>query len=197
MDDSNHDESVARNLYKEWHLAHTIEESMLTDFEFSFMHCMHAFERWLLQAARALQLDEISSQEIIILHVVRMMDRGKDASTVAHLLNRDDLSNVQYSLRKLEKLGLITREKFGNTSRYCISERGRDLTERYAAVRRNMLVRQLSQLDSVTDRLENGTELNELLAGFFDVAARRAATYGGFDSENAPPSKKKQPPKKS
>lgn len=191
MDDNSHDDSVARNLYKEWHLSRTFEESSLTDFEFSFMHAMHAFERWLIQAARALQLDELSSQEIIILHVVRMMDRPKDASTVAHLLNRDDLSNVQYSLRKLEKLSLIEREKFGSSSRYSISERGLDLTERYAAVRRNMLVRQLSQLDNLSHRLENGTELNELLAGFFDVAARRAATYGGFESEQPLLPKKK------
>lgn len=192
MDDNKKDDEVVRNLHKEWHLAHTIDEAALTEFEFSFMHCMHAFERWLLQAARALQLDEVSSQEIVILHVVRMMDRPKDASTVAHLLNRDDLSNVQYNLRKLEKFGLIERERFGSSSRFKISEKGRLLTDQYGAVRRSMLVRQLSQLDNGIRRLGSAAELNELLAGFYDVASRRAATYGGLDVDDAPVTKKKK-----
>ena len=45
--------------------------------------------------------------ENALLHIIRMNDRPKTMKDLARLTNRDDMPNMQYSLRKLMGAGLV------------------------------------------------------------------------------------------
>ena len=51
--------------------------------------------------------EDIKFAEHMILHIIRMHNRPKNSITIARMMNRDDLANLQYSLRKLEAAGLV------------------------------------------------------------------------------------------
>src|SRR5215469_10427121 len=103
----------ARGLDKHWHLATDDFEVGLTELEFSIFRVSAAFERWQADCLGCCHGQSFSGTDTALLHVVRMHERPKSISELGRLLKRDDLSNVQYSVRKLLKAGLIERARGG------------------------------------------------------------------------------------
>ena len=97
--------------YRNWHLASNEIEYKITEFEWSIIRCHEAFTRWITAANSVIVEADIKSSEYIILQVIRMLDRPKNGITIARMINRDDITNVQYSLRKLESAGLIKKTR--------------------------------------------------------------------------------------
>ena len=60
-----------------------------------------AFARWIAAASAVVMEGDIKFSEYVILQVIRMQDRPKNSTTIARMINRDDIPNIQYSLRKL------------------------------------------------------------------------------------------------
>jgi predicted MarR family transcription regulator len=95
-------------------------------------------------------------------------------------LNRDDLPNLQYSIRKLTKSGLIKKlgtqgNKKGAT--YTTTELGVAATDQYARYRQELLL-PLTQAISAGDmRMEQVANVLTLLSGIYDQAACVAATH--------------------
>jgi predicted MarR family transcription regulator len=162
---------------RSWHLAATRRDEVFTSFEFGLLQTVAAFERWSVQATRLSGgSDSLSFSEVVLLHMVRMHDRSKDAATLAKLVNRDDLPNVLYSLRKLANLGLIEKTKVGSATFFQVTEQGRVETERYAELRQAIL---LSSVDSVANMEENlafVTTILSIVTGFYESAARECAS---------------------
>src|SRR4051794_31789505 len=119
--------------YRGWHLAKTEFEYQVTSFEWSLTRMNEAFARFVTELGILTTAGEMKYSEHMILHAIRMQDRPKSGATIARLLNRDDLQNVQYSLRKLESLELIRkiRERGSAQAAYEITEKGRGCTESY------------------------------------------------------------------
>src|SRR5437764_9438564 len=90
--------------YRGWHLAQTDFEYRVTAFEWSLARLNEAFARFVSELGAITIGPDLKHSEHMILHAIRMQDRAKGGATIARLLNRDDLQNVQYSLRKLETL---------------------------------------------------------------------------------------------
>jgi len=113
--------------YQNWHLAKTDSEYRVTEFEWSIIRFYEAFSRWVTTTGSVLTDADIKFSEHLILHVIRMQNRPKSSATIARMINRDDIPNIQYSLRKLESAKLIrkTKEKAGKIFSYSVTEAGR------------------------------------------------------------------------
>jgi predicted MarR family transcription regulator len=165
--------------YRNWHLANDETELKVTEFEFSMMRVTEAFSRWVAAADELVGLSEFKHVEHVILHIIRMQDRPKSGATIARLLNRDDLANIQYSLRKLENAGLIEKNKEGGIKNlnYSITELGEKLTNEYAKLRSELLIRSIKNITDFNGRVEDATQLLSILTGIYEESARSSATF--------------------
>lgn len=165
-----------------WHLAQTSHEAATTEFEWSLLRFQQAWERWVTQLANVVGMGDLSYIEAVVLHVIRMQDRPKTAAHIARQLNRDDIPNVQYCLRKLEKMRLCrkVKQKTPKTFAYEVTEEGRRLTDHYADLRRLILTEQTKIIDQVDSKLREAAKLINLLTGLYDQSGQISATYGSL-----------------
>ena len=91
----------------------------------------------------------------VILHIIRLHDRPKSATMIANLLNRDDIQNVQYSLRKLLGYQLVSKSRAAksNVHSYQITDQGRARVRQYAHFRRQGLIGQTNAIRAIDQRL--------------------------------------------
>jgi predicted MarR family transcription regulator len=164
--------------YRNWHLAKDETEFKVTEMEFALMRVIEAFARWVAAADEIVGLSELKHAEHVILHVIRMQNRPKSGATIARLLNRDDLPNIQYSLRKLESSGLIHKNKEVGTKNhtYSITKMGERLTNEYSKLRSDILMRKFRSLTDFDERVENATELLSIITGIYEESARTSVT---------------------
>lgn len=164
--------------YRNWHLANDETEFKVTEFEFALMRVIEALARWVAAADEMVGLSELKHAEHVILHVIRMQNRPKSGATIARLLNRDDLPNIQYSLRKLESSGLIQKNKEAGSKihTYSITKVGEELTNEYSRLRTEILIRKLRSLSEFDDRIEDATELLSIVTGIYEESARTSVT---------------------
>jgi predicted MarR family transcription regulator len=107
-----------------------------------------------------------------------MNDRPKTMKDLAHLTNRTDVPNLQYSLRKLIKGGLVVREGSGRAGvTYSVTPIGRRVTDDYAEVRKILLVAPVKSFPELPEKLTDATHTLEVLTGLYEQAARNAATH--------------------
>jgi predicted MarR family transcription regulator len=164
--------------YRNWHIAKDPTELHVTELEFGFMRVVEAFSRWVAAADQVVGLSELKHSEHVILHVIRMQNRPKSGATIARLLNRDDLPNIQYNLRKLESLGLIEKHKetSGKVLSYSVTAKGAQMTNEYSELRSRLLINSLKSLNDFDHRVENATQLLSILTGIYEESARSCAT---------------------
>lgn len=148
-----------------WHLATTPLESATTELEWAMFRWSETFERYQLEVLSRLNQSSLNSQEIRILHTVRLQDRPKSTGIVASLLNRDDIQNVQYSLRKLIAQKMIKKIKDGVGKGYnlAVTEKGRRLTEDLAEFRRRFFIEQLATVEDGEAKLLAAAKMVSLM----------------------------------
>jgi predicted MarR family transcription regulator len=124
------------------HLSTTQPEARLTELEFGLEHLLQAYYRWKALCFRAVSEVALSGEDVAVLNTIRMGDDPKQLSEIARLLNRTDVANLQYALRKLAKAGLI--DNAGSPSRretrYRVTAAGRDATDAYSRMRLEILM---------------------------------------------------------
>ena len=126
--------------YSHWHLASNELEYKVTEFEWSIIRCYEAFSRWLATAGAIVADGDLKVSEYLILQVIRMLDRPRNGMTIARMLNRDDVANVQYSLRKLESHGLIQKikEPGSKIHAFDVTDKGKKACEEFSVIRRDL-----------------------------------------------------------
>ncbi len=162
-----------------WHLANSATEVLVTEFEWGLIRLYEAFARW-VQTTSSLLIDEdIKFAEHLILHIIRMHNRPKNSITIARMMNRDDLANLQYSLRKLEAAGLISKskDKTGKSFSYVVTDKGKQITDGYANIRSDLLIRAISTISDIDDRMAEMTKMVSVLTGIYEEMARSSTTY--------------------
>lgn len=168
---------------KHWHLATDDHEIAVAEVEFSIFRIFSAFNRWMDDLTRCCQEDSTlacSGIDFSLLNVIRMHERPKSISELGRLMNRDDMSNLQYSIRKLTKAGLIEKvgaqgNKKGAT--YRTTARGDRATDLYASYRREILIPLTRSVSAGDERMIELANLLTLLSGIYDQAACVAATH--------------------
>ncbi len=175
--------SPSPSLDKHWHLSTNNHEIALTEIEFSIFRIFAAFNRWMDDLAACCHDDEehgCNGMDFAIMNVIRMHDRSKSISEIGRLMNRDDISNLQYSIRKLTKGGFISKvgsagHKKGAT--YTTTERGNEATNTYARYRKELLIPLTQAIADSDERMDQVANVLSLLSGIYDQAACVAATH--------------------
>lgn len=168
-----------RGIDRHWHLAKTDTEVGLTELEFAIFRVSAAFERWQADCLGCCFGQSFSGTDTALLHVVRMHERPKSISELGRLLKRDDLSNVQYSVRKLLKAGLIERARGAGSKKdvtYQVSAKGREITTLYAQFRRELLISLLESTGGKIDFSAVAAALT-MMSAMYDQASSVAATH--------------------
>ena len=116
----------------------------------------------------------ISGQDNAILQQIMAASRPLAVTDIARFANRDDIANIQYSLKKLLRAGLI--EKAGRTSAretsYVVTELARHWTQDFLQLRRQLFTDPAAQMPDFDDQLEKSAHLLNLIAGFYDHGTR-------------------------
>ncbi|WP_170317832.1 winged helix DNA-binding protein [Paroceanicella profunda] len=152
-------------------------EGGLAEFEFALWHLGAAFARWRRDCFASVCDLGLGGTEASVLHVAHMNDTAKSLMEIARLLHRDDLTNLQYAVKKLLRLGLL--EKRGaarKTMTYGVSPRGREIVEAYLAERRRILLRLHARMGPVAQELGDTATLMHLLVGVYDQASELVLT---------------------
>jgi predicted MarR family transcription regulator len=161
-----------------WHLAQSPVEVDATELEFALMRAFEGFGRWQSECLASVCDLAATGPENALLHIIRMNERPKTIKDLARLTNRDDVPNIQYSLRKLIAAGLIVRLGAGRSGvTYQVTDEGRRVTEDYGALRRRLLIAAIQGVPGYAARLVEATRALNLLSGIYEEVARVAATH--------------------
>ncbi|MCO6408989.1 winged helix DNA-binding protein [Hoeflea alexandrii] len=172
------DEPAHRELDYRWHLAKSDVEVSTTELEFALMRTFEGFGRWQSECLAGVVDVAASGPENALLHIIRMNERPKTIKDLARLTNRDDVPNIQYSLRKLISADLVLREGSGRSGvTYQVTEKGRAVTEAYGDLRRRLLIAAVADVPDLAERLRAATQTLNLLSGIYEEVSRVAATH--------------------
>jgi predicted MarR family transcription regulator len=164
-------------LDRRWHLARTPVEVDLAEAEFALMRAFEAFGRWQAECLGSVVDLAVSGPENAMLHIIRMNERPKSIKDLARLANREDIPNMQYSLRKLIAAGLVQKSGSGRSGVVY------SVTERYADVRASLLAKAVQSVPELRHRLEDATTTLDLMTGIYEHAALSAATHRRLPKE--------------
>lgn len=169
-------------LDRHWHLGQNQEELVSADFEYALMRCIESFNGWQQECLAAVAGYKVSATDNVVLHITRMNDRPKSVTELSKLMNRSDLSNLKYSIRKLVEAGLLEKVSEGGKRkgmRYQATQAGIELTEAYAALRREQLMPQVAAIAGSNELLSQATRTLNLLSGIYEQVAHIVAFHRG------------------
>lgn len=166
------------SVHANWHLGGNSADVLFTEVEMVMMHFQQAFERWVLHVMARCGDSSMSFAEIVLLHAIRLQGQPCNVQAIARQLNRDDIPNVQYSLRKLVKRGYLVHTH-GNAKNhtFTLTELALRMTDYYARIRHTVLVARTPNIDVIQDRMRSIVDAVGMLTGQYDEAIRKAATY--------------------
>ena len=174
----NKDAAVTGELDYRWHLAGSDIEVCTTELEFALMRTFEGFGRWQSECLASVIDLAASGPENALLHIIRMNERPKTIKDLARLTNRDDVPNIQYSLRKLIGADLVLRQGAGRSGvTYIVTEKGRAVTDAYGDLRRRLLIAAVADVPDLAERLHAATQTLNLLSGIYEEVSRVAATH--------------------
>jgi len=175
---------MSSKLDKTWHLADDSEAVAVTEFEFQLWRVFYSFLKWQEDCQLYIGNDPLTGYELALLHIVRMKERPKTIYEISRLLNRDDPNNVQYSLGKLIKLGLIEKVKLESTKKalsYQVTAKGIKNTDAYQDARQDILLKLFKDTGIDSLQLETVARSLNSARSLYDEASRLAASYRNED----------------
>ena len=148
--------------------------SSLTRAELAMMRAHEAFERWGYFLHKSVSGKALGRQDVALLHSIRMRGGAQNLSELLLFLNRNDVSTIQYSLRKIEQAGFIERIT-GSSKReagYRLTETGLAATEAYAKLRNEILVELVGDVNGLMEALNTAAAAFERLTGLYDQSTQ-------------------------
>ena len=163
--------------------SHLVSERVaeLSAYEYGLILASNAFDRWIVRCMAAAGHPELGALDIQVLHAVNHREREKRLSDICFVLNIEDSHTVNYALKKLEKLSLITRARRGKETFYATSPAGAEACEKYRELREDCLVTAFEAFaggrgGDVRSQINEAADLLRVLSGLYDQAARAAAS---------------------
>ena len=148
----------------------------LSELEFGLILAQHAFGRWIVRGMAAVGVSDLSPLDVYVLHTVNHRDRAKKLADICLVLSIEDTHTVTYSIRKLEKLGLVVSGKQGKEKTVRVTEEGEAACMRYKEVRETLLVEPVQATGLPEARMKELASFLRALSGHYDQAARAATT---------------------
>jgi predicted MarR family transcription regulator len=163
------------------HLAATEHERAVTEFEQTLIGAAEAFYRF----AGALlgpegRAQNISGEDCVILQQLVGATGPRRVADLGRFANRDDVANIQYSLKKLIRAGWVRRVKSAaaRDSAFVATDSGHAVSARLVALRRDLLIAPSAELAELDPQLRAASRTLGLLTGFYDHATRIIAGRG-------------------
>ena len=166
--------------------SHLVSEKAaeLSEVEYGLIVGWNAFGKWMVKAMATAVADagmmvtggtDLAVLDILCLNSVNHRERPKKLGDICFKLNVEDSHTVNYALKKLIKMKLVSSEKHGKEVFYATTASGVDLCLKYRAVRESCLVDGFVDFDD-KKRAELGEVARQLriLSGLYDQAARSA-----------------------
>lgn len=147
-----------------------------SEVEYGLIIAYNAFARWMTRCMSAAGDVELTPLEILVLHHVNHRSKDKRLSDICFLLNLEDTHTVNYALKKLLKLNLLSSEKRGKEVFYRTSETGQTLCDAYRTVRQRCFLDGLSRMDLTGEEMREIASSLRSLSGQYDQASRAAAS---------------------
>ena len=147
-----------------------------SEVEFGMIIAHNAFSRWMTRCMSAAGNTDLTPLEILVLHNANHRGRDKRLTDICFLLNIEDTHTVNYALRKLLKMELLSSEKRGKEVFYSTSQAGENLCEAYREVRKRCFLDGLSRLDMTGEQMRDIAASLRSLSGQYDQASRAAAS---------------------
>jgi predicted MarR family transcription regulator len=148
----------------------------LSEFEFGLILAGHAFERWMVRCMAAAGVPNLSALDVLVLHNVNHRGKAKRLADIAMVLNVEDTHVVNYAVKKLEGLGLVSTGKLGKEKVIAATSAGEAICLRYREIREKLLVAPLKGGGVDPARLSEIAGLMRGLSGAYDQGARAAAS---------------------
>jgi predicted MarR family transcription regulator len=148
----------------------------MSEFEFGLIVASNAFHRWIVHCMSAAGLKDLTALDVIVLHHVTHRARHKRLADIAFIMNVEDTHLINYSLKKLQGLGVVESTKTGKDVTYAPTETGKTFVARYREIRERCLINSLQAYDSLNHDIGELARLLRVLSGLYDQAARSAAS---------------------
>ena len=148
----------------------------MSEFEFGLIVAGNAFHRWVVHCMSAAGLKDLMPLDVLVLHHVTHRARNKRLADICFIMNVEDTHLINYSLKKLQGLGVVVSSKSGKDVTYASTDVGRDYVDRYRTIRESCLINALNANDALNRDIGELARLLRLLSGIYDQAARSAAS---------------------
>jgi predicted MarR family transcription regulator len=168
----------------------------LVRFELGLMRMHEAFSSWALELQKHVSGYQMSFQEAALLHCVRLRGGTTTHAEMLIFLHRHDLAAVNYSLRKLEQLGLIVRKRgpYRREVAYAITDHGREITDVYSRFRQRVLVERCRAIPGMQQTANEVAAVIERMIGIYDQATQSIMNQPLIAEAGAPEAIKEQRP---
>ncbi|WP_380057985.1 winged helix DNA-binding protein [Falsihalocynthiibacter sp. SS001] len=147
-----------------------------SEVEYGLIIAYNAFSRWMTRCMSAAGNTDLTPLDILVLHNTNHRGRDKRLTDICFLLNIEDTHTVNYALRKLMKMELLSSEKRGKEVFYRASTKGEELCDAYREVRERCFLDGLSRLDMTGEEMRDIAASLRALSGQYDQASRAAAS---------------------
>ncbi len=171
--------AMKRQPDKKWHLGETEAELGFAEFQHAVICFAESFYRYVGKSLSMIAGDpNLTGYDSVILHTIYALDRPKNITEIQHFTNRGDVANIQYSIRKLSKAGLIEKAPRGGGrgTAYRVSAKGRAVARDYVLARRELLSQVPQNGSQLVARLADARNMLTLLTGLYDQASRLMTT---------------------
>lgn len=148
----------------------------MSEFEFGLIVAGNAFHRWVVHCMSAAGLKDLTALDVLVLHHVTHRARNKRLADIAFIMNVEDTHLINYSLKKLQGLGVVESSKNGKEVTYASTEVGKGFVTRYREIRESCLIDALKADDALNHDIGQLARLLRVLSGIYDQAARSAAS---------------------
>lgn len=157
-------------------LARSERERVFMEFEQALICASEAFYRFagVILGPTGAQ-HKLTGHENVIFQQLLFTPTSRSVSELSRFSNRDDISNIHYSLRKLTAAGLVEKVP-GSTNRdtrYRPTAAGYRLTEEVIEARRELLISPSAGINELELQLKAATDAMSLLTGLYDHATRK------------------------
>ena len=150
--------------------------AQMSEFEFGLIVSSNAFHRWVVHCMSAAGLKDLTALDVLVLHHVTHRARDKRLADIAFIMNVEDTHLINYSLKKLQSLGVVESTKTGKEVTYAPTAQGKVHVDRYREIRENCLINALKADDALNHDIGELARLLRVLSGIYDQAARSAAS---------------------
>ena len=148
----------------------------LSEFEYGMIVAHNGFSRWMVRCMHAAGYPDFSALDVLVLHNVNHRNRQKRLVDICFVLHVEDQHTVNYSLKKLVKAGLVSREKRGKEIYYTTAEKGREACSKYREIREKCLTSAYRKIIQDGSEMSQAAALLRLMSGLYDQASRAATS---------------------